>query len=327
MIYSFSSEKLPVIREKYVVVRSTEWEIVDPYHILIVVLDGRCRIGFCSCTFEAEQGDVCFIPGGYRYRRNPVDDEPCRLLYIHFDMGVSLCEMTPDEAAKRMKTYAGTAEKTLISDNRMLVPEMGEYFLSPHMCPDAEAVRETVARLVECTENVDVARLYLLGGYFSLLLCLLTAHEYERILGPRKQNTEEMERSGDRKREKEALAALYNAPPKLRRALRFIHDNREKKITLRDLCSFCGVSDSLMIRTFRDTYGTTPLQYILEYKVNCAKELFLNNPQMTVLETAQALGFEDVHYFSRVFSRIAGEAPGAFRRRVNSFPSKDGDIR
>lgn len=112
---------------------------------------------------------------------------------------------------------------------------------------------------------------------------------------------------------------MLNVPSKLKKAVHFIRQNHTARITLDDLCRHCAISKSQLTRYFKEVFGKTPVQYIIELKLNSAKELFLNSPQLSIKNVANELGFEDQHYFSRIFTKNTGERPSEYKYRVNNF--------
>ena len=46
-------------------------------------------------------------------------------------------------------------------------------------------------------------------------------------------------------------------------------------------------------------------------------------PELAIKNVCDALGFNDQHYFSRIFSRITGESPSQYKYRVVKFGKKD----
>ncbi|MDB6158194.1 MAG: AraC family transcriptional regulator [Gammaproteobacteria bacterium] len=61
--------------------------------------------------------------------------------------------------------------------------------------------------------------------------------------------------------------------------------------------------------------GKTPMR-VLEERLVLEAKRNLTYTNMTVAQIAYYLGFTDPAYFSRFFSKLAGESPAAFRRRV-----------
>ncbi|MBQ7791929.1 MAG: AraC family transcriptional regulator, partial [Clostridia bacterium] len=45
------------------------------------------------------------------------------------------------------------------------------------------------------------------------------------------------------------------------------------------------------------------------------------NPHISVKQVAFELGFQDSHYFSRLFKKVTGETPGEYRERVVNYVS------
>ena len=61
--------------------------------------------------------------------------------------------------------------------------------------------------------------------------------------------------------------------------------------------------------------GITPNAYINQRKIAKAKELMLYS-EMNVSEIAESLGFQSIHYFSRLFKKVAGIAPTEYVSRI-----------
>jgi transcriptional regulator GlxA family with amidase domain len=68
------------------------------------------------------------------------------------------------------------------------------------------------------------------------------------------------------------------------------------------------------LRRFAKATGMTPIEYCRTVRIARARELLEggNTPQK---EIAQSLGYKDVASFARVFRKITGLAPGAYRKR------------
>jgi AraC family transcriptional activator of pobA len=61
--------------------------------------------------------------------------------------------------------------------------------------------------------------------------------------------------------------------------------------------------------------GKTPMR-VVEDRLLLEAKRNLTYTNMTVAQTGYYLGFTDPAYFSRFFSKLAGESPAAFRKRV-----------
>ena len=86
MVYCYQPEMLPQISMAYSVIRRTVWRIADPFHILMYIKSGHCRIKTDGEEYLLEPGDVFYLPPDSQYERTPVDEEFCELYYVHFKL-------------------------------------------------------------------------------------------------------------------------------------------------------------------------------------------------------------------------------------------------
>ena len=100
--------------------------------------------------------------------------------------------------------------------------------------------------------------------------------------------------------------------PAVVRAIAYIDENLDESITLVDLSSHAHLGTSQLCQLFREQVGCTPNQYIARKKVHMAERLLLN-PDLTVSQVANSLGFSSVNYFSRFFKKHCGISPSTVR--------------
>lgn len=108
------------------------------------------------------------------------------------------------------------------------------------------------------------------------------------------------------------IAALSPVIP----ALRYIHSHLAESIANRDLAARCNMSEDYFIRRFQAATGVPPNQYVLRCRVDRAARLLLTT-DASIEAVATQTGFRDRFYFSRVFRRLTGRPPAAFRRGVS----------
>lgn len=99
--------------------------------------------------------------------------------------------------------------------------------------------------------------------------------------------------------------------------VRYVAENYTERITTAELAGMCYLSEGHFCRFFKSATGKTPLAYVNEYRIDKATAL-LANTDATVTEIALSVGFSDVNYFSRMFRRVKGMTPGAFRAAANA---------
>lgn len=102
--------------------------------------------------------------------------------------------------------------------------------------------------------------------------------------------------------------------PRLRQVLAYMKENLHHDIRLQELAGLVGLSNFHFMRSFRQSTGSTPHQYLTQMRVSRAQSLLLL-PQWTILQIADAVGFADPSRFSKVFRTSTGVSPSKWRSR------------
>jgi AraC family transcriptional regulator len=105
------------------------------------------------------------------------------------------------------------------------------------------------------------------------------------------------------------------APSVLRRSIEFIQTHLEGNLRLSDLANEAKISSSHFIRSFRQSTGKTPYQFLLHQRIERARTLMCDH-RTPLTEVAIASGFADQHHLARVFRRITGVTPSSYRRSL-----------
>lgn len=82
------------------------------------------------------------------------------------------------------------------------------------------------------------------------------------------------------------------------------------EVTLDALASLTGLSRYHFIRAFSGSRGRTPYQFVIEKRIERARQL-LTEQEMPVATVAQQVGFKSASRFIQAFRRIVGMTPGA----------------
>ncbi|MFZ2656305.1 MAG: AraC family transcriptional regulator [Victivallales bacterium] len=98
----------------------------------------------------------------------------------------------------------------------------------------------------------------------------------------------------------------------LSRARDYIHANYGKKIRIAKIAEIACLSKGHFQRAFKKKFGISPVGYINEHRISAARTLLCTTPYPCA-EIAERAGFEDIFYFSKVFKKISGTSPAAYR--------------
>jgi len=98
----------------------------------------------------------------------------------------------------------------------------------------------------------------------------------------------------------------------VRRVMAYIHEHYAEPISREKMAYDAGVSVRHLTRCFCQEVGISPTTYLNRYRIKQAKRL-LDRGDKNVTEVAEAVGFSDGSYFSRVFRREVGTSPRDYR--------------
>ena len=100
--------------------------------------------------------------------------------------------------------------------------------------------------------------------------------------------------------------------PMIRRARAYILANQADPIDLDKVAQAMHVSTFYFCKMFKKATGLTFTDYLSRVRVEKAKALLLN-PHLRISEIAYDVGFQSLTHFNRMFRKIAGESPTAYR--------------
>ena len=100
--------------------------------------------------------------------------------------------------------------------------------------------------------------------------------------------------------------------PMSRRASAYILANQADPIDLDKVAQAMHVSTFYFCKMFKKATGLTFTDYLSRVRVGKAKTLLLN-PHLRISEIAYDVGFQSLTHFNRMFRKIVGESPTAYR--------------
>ena len=150
-------------------------------------------------------------------------------------------------------------------------------------------LRRTIPRGVDCHLSVHCPE----DHFVDSLRCLIEGHPAKAV----------------------RCVARGGLPPgALRRVREFIETRLSQNFELGKLATIAGLSDSHFSRAFKQSVGVPPYRYMVQRRIAVAMEL-IRQSQRSLTDIALEVGFCDQSHFTRMFSHLEGESPGAYRRR------------
>lgn len=95
----------------------------------------------------------------------------------------------------------------------------------------------------------------------------------------------------------------------------YIETHYANDLTLSHLAETFYTTTATLSRMFKELTGNTPINYLIHYRLEKAKEYLAAKQSMTVKEVAHSVGYEDPLYFSKLFKKHYGESPTYFANK------------
>ena len=183
---------------------------------------------------------------------------------------------------------------TLVTENRIDLTQLANRFCEHSdfgmMMEETESVRQIFSSLYKVPDQIK-------GHYFKLkvieiflLLSIISTTNHEK-------------RSSYRKQQVDIVKAVNE----------YISTQFMKRITIDSLSDQFDIPTSTLKRCFKGVYGTTIHHYLKECRINAAKRLLQESDQ-SVLEIANAVGYENGSKFTSAFKEATGVTPSAYRK-------------
>ena len=304
MYYCFDLIEFPQITQFYSVTRNTVWEITDHHNLLIFIREGRCLINYENKRYTLNSGDVFFIPANHSYCREPINNEMCTMTYIHFSLLNEPEQLEPNEIVDKISKSKIEIDNQILDGNFLLSNQSAIYLQSNYSLKN----HETIFKQLDDILLISISRQLMCGLQSSIAL--------SSILSSLSQHTIEDVSTNI------SLDSSSILPDNLKKAIRYIRNNYTEKISLEELSAYCNVSKQQLIRYFKAAFNKTPNAYITEYKITRAKKLLFNQPQLTIGNISDELGFNNQYYFTKTFSKTTGETPSHYRYRTTHYKEK-----
>lgn len=103
----------------------------------------------------------------------------------------------------------------------------------------------------------------------------------------------------------------------MERAAHYFEENYNKEIYVEQYAEEHLMPVNRFIISFKNVMKVTPMQYIMSLRINAAKGYF-DSSNKNVSEVADAVGYDNPLYFSRVFKKYTGYSPSGYKKMKSS---------
>ncbi|MBQ4822249.1 AraC family transcriptional regulator [Aquimarina sp. MMG016] len=104
---------------------------------------------------------------------------------------------------------------------------------------------------------------------------------------------------------------------RISKVYQYVNDNYDKEIRSEIVANTLGLTPNSFCRMFKASTSTTFIDFLNEFRVKKAQELF-QQKDITVSEVMYQCGFNDPSYFSKQFKKYSGTTPTIYSTQIRS---------
>jgi len=94
----------------------------------------------------------------------------------------------------------------------------------------------------------------------------------------------------------------------------YILDNVDSQITTEDISKEVNYSEAYIMRVFKKKFGLSPHAFLVNQKINRAKNKLLNSKNQDISQLAVEVGFYDQSHFTNTFKRYFSLTPKQYQK-------------
>lgn len=111
------------------------------------------------------------------------------------------------------------------------------------------------------------------------------------------------------------LLCMLRCQRNLQLGKRYITDHYAELCSAENIANEVNLSPNYLRRKFKEATGQTILEYLTEVRLNKAAEL-LKTSTLKVKEISVRVGYENISYFTQLFSKEFGVTPNEYKKMV-----------
>ena len=249
---------------------------------LLYIKEGCVRITIEDKEYEGKPGDIFLFRPKQKHSIKIQGDKPFRQPHLHFDLVYQ--EDSP-------------LVKVSFKPSEQMTEEERDFFREDTITglPNKISVRninyfeELLFEIIkEFQDRMPLYEISIKGLFIKLWTYILREHQYG------------------------SNALAYDRMEEFKLIRDYIRSHAKEELSLEQLSIKFNISKYHLIRLFKKAFGETPMHYHSLVRIEKAKEK-IQFTNLSLMEIACMVGFDNINTFSRAFRKIEGVPPSFYR--------------
>lgn len=86
-------------------------------------------------------------------------------------------------------------------------------------------------------------------------------------------------------------------------------------VSIEQMSESLGYNRAYLSRIFKKQTGVSPVSFLLKLRMDKARHMLRERPELTIEQIAASVGLQDALYFSKQFRRLYGQSPTSYRQQ------------
>jgi len=255
------------------------------YLELLHIVEGKAAITIGSNTYDAEPGDILFVNCRHLHSGYSPDNSTVRYQVIVIDPELFRSRFDDPFFKKYILPYF---------DGRLL------FTVKPSRnSPYYKKLKAHVKNIIKEYREQDTGyELKIISSIYSLII------DYARSYFPTKQFKIKSE---------DAASEEANS---IKSLISYIYMTCPNRMTVKEAADYVKLSPYYFCKVFKKVTNKTFIEFLNEYRITRAKDYLLYTND-SISEISNELGFCNTNYFDKVFRKLNGCSPSAFRKQMS----------
>ena len=105
----------------------------------------------------------------------------------------------------------------------------------------------------------------------------------------------------------------------LQQVVHYLSTQYAHPVSIAQMAESLGYNRAYLSRLFKQRTGESPVTFLLKLRIDKARHMLRERPELTIEQVSASVGLQDALYFSKQFRRFHGQSPTAYREAMRSF--------